>query len=338
MSQDRYDMVAIGNAVVDVIARVPESFLVEHGVPRSTMTLIDTPRAQELYAAMPPATEASGGSAANTAVGGAQLGLRTAYIAKTRDDELGRIFAHDIRASGVLYNGPVAPASDPLETARSLICVTPDGERSMNTYLGISTTITPEDVDEALLEQTDWLYLEGYLFDMDAAKAAFQRAIAAVRRGGGKVALTCSDPFCIERHRADFRRLIGDHVDLLFANRAEALSLFETSSLEIACEMLGRQVELAAVTLSEEGALVRRGEREVRAAPPAVDIVDLTGAGDLFAAGFLAGHISGLEDQRAAYLGNLVAANIIAQIGPRSTSDLAALAAAQGFELVNRAA
>ncbi|MEM7496922.1 MAG: adenosine kinase [Pseudomonadota bacterium] len=332
---DRLDLVGIGNALVDVLARVDDAFLGANGVEKGVMQLIDTARAEALYAAMPPSQEVSGGSGANTLVGAAQLGLRSAYVGKVRDDQLGTIFAHDIRAAGVQYGGPIvtdpaAAGGDP--TGRCLICVTPDGERSMNTYLGASVTMHAEDIDEGLMERADWLYLEGYLFDTDDSKEAYARAIAAVKRGGGRIAFTCSDPFCIERHREDMNRLIDDHVDLLFANRAEALALIGTDRLEIAEAAIARRVECAAITLSDEGALVRRGDARAYAAPQAVDIVDATGAGDLFAAGFIAGLVRGLDDERAAHMGNAAAAHIIARMGPRSGT-LADALATQGYPI-----
>ncbi|MEL6575646.1 MAG: adenosine kinase [Pseudomonadota bacterium] len=332
---DRFDLVGIGNALVDVLAKVEDRFLTEQGVEKGVMQLIDTARAEALYAAMPPSQEVSGGSGANTVVGAAQLGLRAAYVGKVRDDQLGTIFAHDIRAAAVHYDGPVVtePAAangDP--TGRCLICVTPDGERSMNTYLGASVTMDAADIDEGLMERADWLYLEGYLFDTDDSKEAYAKAIAAVKRGGGRIAFTCSDPFCIARHRDDMNRLIDDHVDLLFANKAEALALVGTESLDIAEEAIARRVACGVVTLSDEGALVRRGEARAYAAPQAVDIMDATGAGDLFAAGFIAGLVRGLDDERAAHMGNAAAAHIIARMGPRS-GELAAALASQGYPI-----
>ncbi|MEM7527910.1 MAG: adenosine kinase [Pseudomonadota bacterium] len=327
---DRLDLVGIGNALVDVLARVEDSFLAAEGVQKGIMQLIDTPRAEALYAAMPPATEVSGGSGANTVVGAAQLGLRSAYVGKVRDDQLGRIFAHDIRAAGVGYDGPIVEADFPDPTGRCLICVTPDGERSMNTYLGASVTMDAADIDEALMERADWLYLEGYLFDTDDSKEAYAKAIAAVKRGGGKIAFTCSDPFCIARHRDDMNRLIDAHVDLLFANKAEALALVGTEDQSTAEKVIARRVERAAITLSDEGAVVLQGEERTHAAPQALDIVDATGAGDLFAAGFLAGIARGLDNERAAHMGNAAAAHIITRLGPRSP-DLAADLAKLGF-------
>ncbi|MDT8343225.1 MAG: adenosine kinase [Thermohalobaculum sp.] len=328
---DRLDIVGIGNAIVDVIAPVDDAFLAANGVAKGIMTLIDRPRAAELYAAMPPAREISGGSGANTIAGAAAMGCRTGLIGKVRDDQLGRIFAHDIRAAGVDYAGPIVTGAADEETARSLILVSPDGERSMNTYLGISTTLHADDIDEAMLERAEWLYLEGYLFDTPEAKAAYARAIAAVRRGGGKVALTCSDPFCIARHRADFRRLIAEEVDLLFANREEALSLVETDSLEIALGVLSREVAIAAVTLSGDGAVIVRGKTRTAVPAQGVEVVDTTGAGDLFAAGFMAGLIRGHDDRRAAHMGCIAAGEIIGHYGARPEADLAALMAQNGF-------
>ena len=327
---DRFDCVAIGNAIIDVIAKVEDAFLADHGIPKGTMTLVERDRALALYDAMPPAHEVSGGSAANTIAGLAALGARTAYVGKVKQDQLGQIFAHDMRAAGVSYDGPMA-ADGAEETARSMILVTPDAERSMNTYLGISTGLRPEDIDEALIGRADWLYLEGYLFDTPEAKEAYERAIRAVKRGGGRVALTCSDPFCIERHRDDFRRLISEHVDLVFANRDEALALFETTELRVAAEALSREVEIAAITLSADGAIIRRGKAESRVVPPAVDVVDTTGAGDLFAAGFMAGLVRGHDDEKAGHMGNLAASACIAQIGPRPDVDMKALMARNGL-------
>jgi len=328
---ERLDIVGIGNAIVDVIAPVEDGFLAANGVAKGVMTLIDRPRAAELYAAMPPAREISGGSGANTIAGAAALGCRTGFIGKVKGDQLGRIFAHDIRAGGVAYAGPFAPEDADEETARSLILVSPDGERSMNTYLGISTALHAGDIDEAMLERAEWLYLEGYLFDTPEAKAAYARAIAAVRRGGGKVALTCSDPFCIDRHRADFRRLIADEVDLLFANRDEALSLIETDSLEVALGVLSREVAIAAVTLSGDGAVILRGKTRTDVPAQAVQVVDTTGAGDLFAAGFMAGMIRGHDDRKAAHMGCIAAGEIISHYGARPEADLAALMAGNGL-------
>ncbi len=321
----RLDVVAIGNAIVDVIGRVDEDFLARNGVDKGVMTLIDQARAAELYAAMPPAREISGGSAANTAAGLGAIGAATAFIGKVRDDQLGRIFAHDIRALGVHYDGPITAPEAGSETSRCLILVSPDGERSMSTFLGASTELQAADIDEALLGRAQWLYLEGYLFDTPEAKAAYARAIRGVKAGGGRASMTVSDPFCIDRHRADFRRLIGTELDLLFANRAELLSLYQTDDLDTALDAVAADVPLAAITLSGDGVVVVRGPQRTRVPASRVEVVDTTGAGDLFAAGFLAGLARGAPDGTCARMGCTAAAEIISHMGARPEADLAAL-------------
>lgn len=319
---ERLDVVAIGNAIVDVIATVDDRFLEENRVEKGVMTLIDQGRAAALYAGMPPSREISGGSAANTAAGLGAMGARAGFVGRVRDDQLGRIFAHDIRALGVHYDGPIA--SDGAETSRCLVLVSPDGERSMSTFLGASTELRQTDIDEALLARADWLYLEGYLYDTPEAKAAFANAVQAVKAGGGRASLTVSDPFCVERHREDFLRLLPE-LDLVFANRAELLALFQTDDLEAALAAVAREVLLAAVTLSEEGAIIVRGASRVHVPARQVTIVDTTGAGDLFAAGFLAGLLRGADDESAARMGCAAAAEVITHIGARPESDLAAI-------------
>jgi sugar/nucleoside kinase (ribokinase family) len=323
-----FDVVAIGNAIVDVIARVEDPFLAENGVQKGVMTLIDQARAAELYAAMPPAREVSGGSASNTAAGLGAIGVPTAFIGKVRDDQLGRIFAHDIRAIGVHYDGPITPADSPSETSRSLILVSPDGERSMSTFLGASVELQAADIDEALLSRARWLYLEGYLFDTPEAKAAYAKAIRAVKSAGGRASMTVSDPFCVDRHRADFRRLIAGELDLLFANRAELLSLYQTTDLEAAIDMVAADVPLAVITLSGDGAVVARGRARTRVPATRVRVVDTTGAGDLFASGFFAGLARGADDAASARMGCIAAGEVIGHIGARPEADLAALLAA----------
>lgn len=323
----RLDVLAIGNAVVDVIARVDDDFLAANGVDKGVMTLIDQARAAELYAAMPPAREISGGSAANTAAGLGAIGMATGFVGKVRDDQLGRIFAHDMRALGVQYDGPVTPADSAAETSRCLVLVSADGERSMNTFLGASTGLLASDIDEVLLGRADCLYLEGYLFDTSEAKDAYARAIRAVKAGGGRASMTVSDPFCVDRHRADFRRLIANDLDLLFANRAELLSLYETDDLDAALDMVAADVPLAAVTLSGDGAIVVRGAERTRVPASRVEVVDTTGAGDLFAAGFLAGLARGASDAACARMGCAAAGEVISHMGARPEGDLAALVA-----------
>jgi sugar/nucleoside kinase (ribokinase family) len=324
----RLEVVAIGNAIVDVIARVDDDFLAAMGVQKGIMTLIDQARAAELYAAMPPAHEISGGSAANTAAGLGAIGMRAGFVGKVRNDQLGRIFAHDIRALGVAYDGPITPSDSAAETSRSFILVSADGERSMNTFLGASTGLLAADIDERFIGRAEWLYLEGYLFDTSEAKEAYARAIRAVKAGGGRASMTVSDPFCVARHRADFRRLIAGELDLLFANRAELLSLYETDDLERALDMVARDVPLAAVTLSGDGAVIVRGATRTRVPAAPVEVVDTTGAGDLFAAGFLAGLARRADDAACARMGCAAAGEVISHLGARPEADLAALVAA----------
>lgn len=322
---ERLDVVAIGNAIVDVLAQVDDDFLRENSVERGVMTLIDQERAKSLYAAMPASREISGGSAANTAAGVAAIGSSSGFIGKVRDDQLGEIFAHDVRAMGVTYSGPITPPDSAAETSRCLVCVTPDGERSMNTFLGASVDLVVDDLDEALLSRANWLYLEGYLFDTPEAKMAYARAISATKSGGGKTSVTLSDPFCVDRHRDDFRRLVREDLDLLFANKAELMSLYEIDTLDAALDAVAAEVGIAAITLSEDGAVIVRGTERTYVPAHATRIVDTTGAGDLFAAGFLAGLAQGADDARAAQMGCAAATEIISHIGARPEANLRAL-------------
>ncbi len=326
--KERLDLVAIGNAIVDVIAPVEDSFLAKNGVQKGVMTLVDQERAVALYDAMPPAQEVSGGSASNTAAAAGAMGLNTGFIGKVRADQLGQIFAHDIRASGVHYEGPITPSDSAAETSRSMILVSPDGERSMNTFLGASVELRADDIDTQMLGETNWLYLEGYLFDTPEAKAAYARALWAARKGGASTAVTLSDPFCVDRHRDDFRRLILNEIDLVFANRAEILSLYQTDDLDRALEMVSRDVSVAAVTLSADGAVIVRGSQRTKVPAAPTKVVDLTGAGDMFAAGFLAGVTLGRDDRVSAQMGCAAAAEVISHYGARPECDMQALMAA----------
>ncbi len=325
---DRFDVVAIGNAIVDVVAQVPDPFLQEHGVEKGIMTLIDQDRAAALYSAMPPARAISGGSAANTAAGASAIGAVTAFIGKVRDDELGRIFEHDIRAIGVSYDGPKTPEASDRETSRCLVLVSPDGERSMSTFLGASVDLTADDIDTDVAGRADWLYLEGYLFDTPEAKAAYSRAIWATKKGGGRTSITLSDPFCVDRHRDDFRRLIKDEIDLLFANKAEILSLYQSDDINAVLDQVAEEVGIAAVTMSEKGACIVRGRDRTWVPANRVQVVDSTGAGDMFAAGFLAGLARGATDAEAARMGCAAAGEVISHIGARPEVDMRALIAA----------
>ncbi|MCJ2113068.1 adenosine kinase [Methylobacterium sp. HMF5984] len=333
----RLDLLVLGNAIVDVIARTDEGFLADQGVPKGAMALIDEPRAEALFSAMGPATIVSGGSGANTAVGAALLGAKTGFVGKVRDDELGGLFSHDLKATGVAFDVPVA--TDGPATARCFVLVTPDGERTMNTYLGACQGLSPADLDEATVASARVVYLEGYLWDPPAAKDAFRKAVTIAHGAGNAVALTLSDAFCVGRYRDEFLGLIRDgSVDILFANIGELQSLYQTDDADAALKALrderdarGRHL-LGLVTRSSEGAMVVKGG-EIRSveASPVREVVDTTGAGDLFAAGFLAGHARGLDYVTSARLGALAAAEVIQHIGARPQGDLVALAKAQGL-------
>jgi sugar/nucleoside kinase (ribokinase family) len=329
------DLLVLGNAIVDVIARTDEAFLSAQGVPKGAMQLIDEARAEELFSAMGPATIISGGSGANTAVGAASLGTKTGFIGKVRDDELGGLFAHDLAATGVAFSVPAA--TDGPATARCFVLVTPDGERTMNTYLGACQGLSPADVDEATVASARVVYLEGYLWDPPAAKDAFRKAVGIAHGAGHAVALTLSDAFCVGRYRDEFLGLLRDgSIDILFANIGELQSLYETNDPEAALKALRDERNarglhlLGLVTRSADGAMVVKGG-EIRAVPasPVQEVVDTTGAGDLFAAGFLAGHARGLDYVASARLGALAAAEVIGHIGARPQADLVSLAKAQ---------
>lgn len=327
----RYQVVGIGNALVDVLAHTDDAFLTENGVEKGIMQLIDTARAVELYDRMGPAREVSGGSAANTIAGLAALGARTAYVGKVRDDQLGGIFAHDLRAQGAGYATPLAPADHAAETGRCLVLVTPDGERSMNTYLGVSEFLAPDDIDEAEMADADWIFLEGYRFDGPDSIAAFGKAIRATRAAGGKVAITLSDPFCVERHRAEFLRMLDGEIDLLVANEHELMSLFETGNLEAAMQRAAAQIPVTACTVGEGGAFVLADGDRWHAPATAAEVVDVTGAGDLFAAGFLHGVTAGRDWLTCARMGCVAAGEVISHIGARPEADLRALFQAEGL-------
>jgi sugar/nucleoside kinase (ribokinase family) len=333
MAATSFDVLGIGNAIVDVIARTQDDFLVQENMRKGTMALIDAARAASLYDAMGPAIEVSGGSAANTIVGVAGLGARGAFIGKVREDELGRVFAHDIRAAGVSF--ATAPALDGPPTARCYVLVTPDGERTMNTYLGAAQDLGPDDIDGDAIAAAQIIYLEGYLWDPPHAKQAFLKAAKIAHGCGRDVALTLSDAFCVERYRAEFLHLIRSAtVDLVFANERELLSLYETADLDTAVAALRSDARAAVVTRSEHGALViaRQGTEAVPAWPVG-RVADATGAGDLFAAGFLAGRVRGCDPRTSARLGGLVAAEVIQHLGARPETSLRELARNHGFPL-----
>lgn len=327
---DRLDVLGIGNAIVDVLARADDAFLVRHGMVKGTMRLIDAEEAERLYDAMGPAIEVSGGSAANTIAGLAALKANTGFIGIVGDDQLGRVFRHDIASMGVHF--PMASRDHDNPTGRCLVLVTQDGQRTMNTFLGASRLLGPDDVDEAAVARAEILYLEGYLFDPPPAKEAFYKAARLAHEKGGKVALTLSDPFCVERHREEFRVFVKDEVDLLFANEAEVMALYETGSFEDAREAVRPQVPMVALTRSEYGSVVVAGdETHVVPAEPVSYVADTTGAGDLYAAGFLYGLGRELSLVDCARLGNLAAGEIISHIGARPETDLAHLARVKGL-------
>jgi len=322
----RFDILGIGNAIVDVLAPVPESFITRHDMRKGAMTLIDAEHAERIYAAMPPAQETSGGSVANTCAIAARLGARVAYLGRVADDQLGQVFRHDIAASGVHF--PTPPLAGGAPTARCMILVTPDGQRTMNTYLGACVAFGESEVDEDAVAASSVVYLEGYLFDEPAAQAAFRRAAAIAHRAGRRVALTLSDSFCVDRHRAAFRDLVHGHIDILFANEAELCSLYERNTLAEAVADVRADVALAAVTRSGDGSLVLCGAESVPVLAAPAEVVDTTGAGDAYAAGFLAGLAAGRSLAACGRLGSLAAAEIIGHYGARLQRDLAAELAA----------
>jgi sugar/nucleoside kinase (ribokinase family) len=330
MSEIRYDVVGIGNAIVDIIGRCDDSFLAEHGAPKGHMRLVDADMAGRLYDAMGPAIEISGGSVANTMVGVASFGGRAAFIGKVGDDDFGRIFAHDIRAAGVTFDTP--PATGGAPTSRSLILVTPDGERTMNTFLGVSSELNHGAVDATLVRAARIVYLEGYLFDRSEAKEAFRQAAEIAARADRKVALSLSDRFCVDRHRAELLELIRSRVDILFANEGEITALYETTSFDEAARRARADTELAVLTRSAWGSVIlANGCAVAIPAEPVTTVVDVTGAGDLYAAGFLFGLAAGYELETAGRLGSLAAAEIITHIGARPEKRLAALARSRGL-------
>jgi len=331
VSAARYDVVGLGNAIVDVIARAEEDFLVGHGMHKGGMALIDEARAEAIYAQMGPAVEISGGSAANTIAGVASYGARAAFVGKVKDDGLGRVFAHDIRAAGVAFTTPSAAAGP--STGRCYILVTPDGERTMNTYLGAAQHLAPADVDAEVIAASAITYLEGYLWDPHNAKEAFRRAAALAHGAGRRVALSLSDAFCVDRWRDEFRALVrGGTVDVLFANEAELKSLYQTADFASAAAALRREARLAVVTRGENGCMVvSPSGLEPVSAFPVERVVDTTGAGDLFAAGFLVGLARGRDHATAARLGALAAAEVIGHLGARPETSLKVLAGQHGL-------
>jgi sugar/nucleoside kinase (ribokinase family) len=325
MADTQFDVVAIGNAIVDVLAQSEDSFLKEHGLAKGAMTLIDSEAAQRLYDIMGAGVEVSGGSAANSVAAIAGLGGRAAFIGKVADDLLGQVFAHDIRAVGVHFETP--PANGGAPTARCLILVTPDAQRTLQTFLGVSSQLGPEDVDEKLIAASKVLFLEGYLWDQPRAKEAFLKAARAATDAGRKVSFTLSDPFCVERHRAEFLDLAENHVDILFANEIEIKSLYQVDDFDAALQHVRGHCEIAALTRSEKGSVVVSGDEIHIIDAEKVKVVDTTGAGDAYAAGFLYGYTQGRDLRACGRLGGLLAAEMISHYGARAETDLKRLAA-----------
>ncbi|MGJ5175188.1 adenosine kinase [Bradyrhizobium oligotrophicum] len=333
MTDAKYDVLGIGNAIFDVLVQADEAFLARHGMTKGGMTLIDEARAAAIYRDMGPATEMSGGSGANTIVGLASLGARAAYVGKVKDDQIGRMYSHDIRAAGVAFD--TAPASDGPATGCSYILVTPDGERTMNTYLGAAQNLTPADIDPAEIAAARIVYLEGYLWDPKDAKDAFVKAAAVAHDAGREVALTLSDAFCVDRYRDEFLELMrGGTVDLVFANEAELHSLYQTSDFDGALKQLREDATLGIVTRSDKGCVVVSNDGVIAVpAHPIATLVDTTGAGDLFAAGFLFGLVRKTGYEMAGRLGGLAAAEVIQHIGARPQVSLKELAAQNGLKV-----
>ncbi|PCD77970.1 adenosine kinase [Pseudothioclava arenosa] len=325
----KYQVVGIGNAIVDVLSQSDDAFLAANGIEKGVMQLIERARAEELYAAMTNRTEAPGGSVGNTLAGLGNLGLRTAYIGRVNDDALGHFFEASLRAEGTDFPNPPVKGGE-LPTSRSMIFVSPDGERSMNTYLGISAEVSTEDVPLAVVEDTEFLFLEGYLFDKDHGKTAFLKAAQGTRRGGGKAGISLSDPFCVDRHRDSFRRLVRDEMDYVIGNNHEWESLYQTD-LESALKQASSECEMIVCTRSGEDVVLIGGGERVEVPVQRVTPVDATGAGDQFAAGFLFGYATGRPLAVAGKMGTIAASEVISHFGARPEADVQALFAAHGL-------
>jgi len=333
MAESAYDVLGIGNAIVDVLAHTDDKFLIKHGLAKGSMALVDEARAQLIYDSMGPAMEISGGSAANTIAGIASLGGRGVFIGKVKADQLGEVFRHDIRATGVAFD--TEPASEGPNTARSFILITPDAQRTMNTHLGACVNLSPDDVDPNVVSGAQVTYLEGYLWDPPFAKAAFRKAMEIAHSAGRKVALTLSDTFCVDRYREEFLDLAENSVDILFANDAEICSLYQTNDFDAALQNLRGRCEIAALTRSELGSVVVTGEEvHVIDAEPVSRLEDATGAGDLYASGFLFGLTHGYGMATCGHLGSIAAAEVISHTGARPQTLLSDLVAPALIEAV----
>jgi len=325
MTAARFDVIGIGNAIVDIIGRCDEAYLAKIDAAKGSMRLVGADAVKKIYTTMGPAMEISGGSAANTIAGVASFGGKAAFIGTVADDEFGKIFTHDIHSIGVTFD--TQPIANGAPTSRSLILVTPDGERTMNTFLGISTSLNETQLNHQLIEESEILYLEGYLFDEPQAKQAFRSALKTAKKANRKVALTLSDGFCVDRHRDEFIELIRAGIDILFANESEIKSLYQTESFDLAAKTVSNDVRLAALTRSEKGSVIFADGKSIEIASEKIPaVVDTTGAGDLYAAGFLFGYSKGFELPVCGRLASLAAAEIIGHIGARPEVSLAELA------------
>lgn len=327
MNNTSYDVLAVGNAIVDILSHENDDFLTDNGLAKGGMSLVDQNQSKALYDKMGTTKQQSGGSAANTVAGIASFGGKCAYIGKVADDEFGKIFRHDMTAIGVEHTTEFDTSGTP--TAKCLIAVTPDGQRTMSTYLGVSTDLSSDDLDLTKISAAQVVYLEGYLFDKLSAKAAFKSAAEIAHKAGRKVSLTLSDGFCVDRHRAEFRDLVANHVDILFANEQEIMALYETEHFEDALAMVEAECSIVAVTRSEKGSVILWGGTEYPVdAQPVTQVVDTTGAGDLYAAGFLYGYTQGKSPAECGRLGSIAAAEVISHMGARPDKKLAELLAA----------
>jgi sugar/nucleoside kinase (ribokinase family) len=327
MAAFTFDVACIGNAIVDVLTHADDATIDRLKLNRGVMTLIDEKRAEEIYSQMGPGVEVSGGSAGNTSAGVAALGGKAAFIGKVHDDQLGAVFRHDLRAQGVTFDTPPLAKGKGPATARCMIFVTPDAHRTMNTYLGACVELGPEDIDEAVVGRSQVVYFEGYLWDPPRAKEAMRKAAKIVHANGGRMAITLSDPFCVGRYRDEFLAMLGKEVDIVFANEEEITALYQCD-FESAVKRVAKDVQIAALTRSQHGSVAVAGDQVVRVpAEPIAKLVDTTGAGDLYASGFLYGLTHGHDLALCARLGSIAAAEIISHIGARPEADLAALAA-----------
>lgn len=330
MTAARFDVIGIGNAIVDIIGRCDEAFLTDVGAAKGSMRLIGADDIKQIYKKMGPAVEISGGSAANTIAGIASFGGKAAFLGTIADDEFGKIFLHDIRSIGVTFD--VAPIANGAPTSRSLILVTPDGERTMNTFLGISTSLSEAQLNANLIRESKILYLEGYLFDEPQAKQAFHSALQAAKGSNRKVALSLSDGFCVDRHRDEFLKLIRSGIDILFANESEIKSLYQTESFDLAAKNASEDAKLAVLTRGEKGSVIFSDAKSIEIAREYVpELVDTTGAGDLYAAGFLFGYAKGYELAICGQLASLAASEVISHIGARPEVSLNELAREKGL-------